>query len=102
MNAVSPLDNISELKKAVIWMQKTLTAYEDGLADSKEISTLAKRAQSKIESYIPKDHEKELKETALDLCVSLTTIERAQGNFESFYLSSLNNELEELSKTLGD
>ena len=102
MNAVSPLDNINELKRAVIWMHKTLTAYEDGLATSKEISSLAKRAQSKIESYIPKNHEKELKETVLDLCISLTTIERAHGKFEPFYLSSLNNELEELSKTLGD
>ena len=102
MSTISPLDKIKDLKKAVIWMKQAISAYEDGLADRKEISHLARRAQKKIESYPPNDFEKEHKETVLDICISLTTIDRAEGKFENFYLDSLHNELEKVSDILGN
>ena len=102
MSIITPLDKLTELKTAVSWMQQAVSAYEEGKASRKDISQLAKRAQKKIESYPPKDFEKEHKETVLDLCISLSTIERAEGNFENFYLDSLNNELDKVLNLLGN
>jgi hypothetical protein len=102
MNTIAPLDKLKELKIAVSWMKRAVSAYEEGIASRKDVSHLAKRAQKKIESYPPKDFEKEHKETVLDLCISLSTIERAEGNFENFYLDSLNDELDRVASILGN
>ena len=101
MSTISPLGKIDELQKAVKWMQEALASFENGTANRKEISNLAKSAQKKIESYIPNDFEKEHKEAVVDLCISLSTIDRAEGKFETFYLDSLHNELEKVLKLLG-
>lgn len=101
MNTISPLDELTDLKKAVIWMQQVLSSYDKSALNRKEISLLAKRAQKKIESYRPTDFEKKHKEAVIDLCISLSTIDRAEGDFENYYLSSLHDELEELSNLLG-
>lgn len=101
MSNISPLNNLNELRTAVSWMQEALNAYEDEIVNCKEIAVLAKRAQKRIESYKPSTFEKEHKEIVLDLCISLSTIDRAEGNFKTFYLSSLKEELERLLELLG-
>jgi len=102
MSTISPLDNINKLNQAIAWMLQTITSYENGIANKKEVALLAKRAQKKIESYGPNDFEKEHKEAVLDLCISLSTIDRADGKFENFYLDSLHDELEKIASILGD
>jgi len=44
--------------------------------------------------------EKEHKEAIEDLCISLSTIDRAEGSFEKFYLDSLIEDLERIAKLL--
>ncbi|MCE7741031.1 MAG: hypothetical protein GOP50_01110 [Candidatus Heimdallarchaeota archaeon] len=101
MSTISPLENLNKLKQAVTWMLQTITSYENGITSKKEIAHLAKRAQKKVESYKPNDLEKEHKEAVLDLCISLSTIDRAEGKFENFYINSLHDELEKASSILG-
>ncbi len=101
MSTISPLDELKELKEAVVWMQKVLSSYENEIATRKDVALLAKRAQKKIESYKPNDLEKEHKETVIDLCISLSTIDRAAGNFENFFFDSLHDELEKALSLLG-
>ncbi len=101
MSTISPLGKIDELKKAVQWMQEVLSSFENGISSRKEISHLARSAQKKIESYRPADLEKEHKSVVIDLCISLSTIDRAEGHFEPFYLDSLHDELEKVLNLLG-
>jgi len=101
MNTIAPLNAIKNLNDAVVWMKQVLDAYEEGTVEPKEISHLAKRAQKRIESYPPTDLEKEHKDTVIDLSISLSTIDRAEGNFENFYLNSLHEELDKVSNLLG-
>ena len=102
MTELSPLEEFDKLKQVASWMLSIVTAYEKGALDRKTASLLAKRAQKKIKKHIPNESEKEHKETIEDLCISLSTIDRAMGNFERFYLTSLKEEIEEIIKTLED
>jgi len=96
MNGISPLDELNDLKSAASWMLTTITEYEKGSVNRKDTSDLAKKALKKIKRYVPNDNEKITYEAILDLCVSLTTIDRALGNFEKFYLESLKEELDNI------
>jgi len=101
MTEPSALDEILKLKIAASWMLETINAYEEGVLERKFTSALAKKVLKKVKSYIPKgEHEKENKETIVDLCMSLSTIDRAEGNFEKFYLTSLKEELERVIEEL--
>lgn len=100
MSTISPLDDISSLVQATKWMLIVLNAYKSDKVDRKQTSSLAKKAHRKLERYIPKPYEKEHKETVVDLCISLSTVDRAEGHFEKFYLESLEEELENIKITL--
>ncbi|MHA2357278.1 MAG: hypothetical protein ACXABK_00730 [Candidatus Heimdallarchaeaceae archaeon] len=101
MTQPSALNEIQELKFAASWMLETINAYEEGVLERRSTSVLAKKALKKVKSYIPKcENEKENKGTVVDLCISLSTIDRAEGNFEKFYLASLKEELEKVIKIL--
>lgn len=101
MSNSKPLEKVEELKQVLNWMLDTLSAYEKGLLDKKTTANIAKKTKRKVEKYIPKENEKEYFENVLDLCLSLSTIDRAQGNFEKFYLESLREDLEKITKALG-
>lgn len=87
---------MSNIESAALWMLTTITEYEKGSVDKKETSSLAKKALKRIKKYVPKENEKITYEAVLDLCFSLTTIDRAMGNFEKFYLESLKEELDKI------
>lgn len=96
MSSLSPLNELNDLESAASWMLTTITEYENGIVNKKDTSTLAKKALKRIKKYVPKDNEKITYEAVIDLCVSLTTIDRAMGNFEKFYLESLKEELDKI------
>jgi hypothetical protein len=96
MSSLSPLNELSNLESAASWMLTTISEYERGSLNRKEASNLAKKALKRIKKYVPKDNEKTTYEAVMDLCVSLTTIDRAMGNFEKFYLESLKEELDKI------
>ena len=100
MNSISPLEDIKSLLQATKWMLIVLDAYRNNNVKRNITSSLAKRAQRKLEKFIPKSYEKEHKETVVDLCFSLSTVDRSEGRFEKFYLTSLKEELENIKKIL--
>jgi hypothetical protein len=102
MTELLPLEEFDKLEQVASWMLSIVSAYEEGALDRKTASDLAKRAQKKIRKYNPKDLEKNHMETIEDLCISLSTIERAVGSFEKFFLTSLKEEIEAIIKTLED
>ncbi len=100
MSDISPLTEITDLKSVASWTQNVIKAYESRAINKKTVSALAKKTLKKINEYIAKPEEREDYEKLLDLCTSLSTITRAEGNFEKFYLKSLKEELDSLLKTL--
>ena len=102
MTELSPLEEFDKLEQVASWMLSIVSAYEKGVLDRKTTSALARRAQKKIRRHSPNDYEKDHKETIEDLCISLSTIDRAVGSFERFFLTSLKEEIETIIKTLED
>jgi hypothetical protein len=100
MTDISPLDEVTNLQDVTSWMLSTLKAYQDGTINRKLASGMAKRVLRKIKNYSPTKLERDHIETVEDLCISLGTIDRAEGNFEKFYLDSLKEELERVAKLL--
>lgn len=100
MNNLEPLDDFDSLKKPVFWMLSSIQAFEEGIINKKTASNLANKALKKIKKYNPNPEEKENYEAVVDLCVSLTTIDRAENNFRKFYLSSLKEELNKVLSLL--
>ncbi|TET81437.1 MAG: hypothetical protein E3J43_00785 [Candidatus Heimdallarchaeota archaeon] len=100
MTAISPPDEIDNLYNVALWMRSTVQAYQEGIINRKLTSGMAKKVLRKIKSYIPTQQEKEHKEAIEDLCISLSTIDRAEGSFEKFYLDSLIEDLERIAKLL--
>jgi hypothetical protein len=102
MTELSPLEEFDKLDQVASWMLTIVLAYEKGALDRKTASALARRAQKKIKKHIPNELEKSHKDIIEDLCISLSTIDRAVGSFEKFYLISLKEEIEAIIKTLKD
>jgi len=100
MNNLEPLGDFDSLKKPISWMLSSIHTFEEGLLDKKTVSTLATKTLKKIKKYTPKPEEKENYEAVVDLCVSLSTIDRAEDNFKKFYLSSLKEELNKVLSLL--
>ncbi|MHA1201547.1 MAG: hypothetical protein ACTSQ4_03395 [Candidatus Heimdallarchaeaceae archaeon] len=100
MSDISPLTEITNLKSLASWMQNVIKAYESGAINKKTVAALAKRTLKKFNNYIAKPEERENYGKLSDLCTSLSTIQRSEGNFEKFYLGSLKEELDILLKTL--
>ena len=100
MTSISPLEEINNLHTVTIWMLSTVQAYRKGDIDRKFASGITKKVLRKIKNYNPSEFEKEHKEVVEDLCISLSTIDRAEGNFEKFYLDSLIEEIERVAKLL--
>ncbi len=78
---------------AIEVMESIISSYEDGKLSKKTASKSAKKLLRAIKKFTPKEEQKELYELVLDLSISLTTIDRAEKSFESFYLDSLKDEL---------
>lgn len=100
MSDISPLTEITDLKSVASWTQNVIKAYESGVINKKTAAALAKKTLKKFNNYIAKPEEIEDYEKLVDLCTSLSTIQRSEGNFEKFYLGSLKEELDSLLKTL--
>ena len=100
MSDISPLDEVNSLLSVTSWMLSTVEAYQEGNLNRKLASGMAKRVLRKIKNYSPSKLEKDHFETVEDLCISLSTIDRAEGNFEKFYLDSLKEELERVANLL--
>ena len=100
MSDISPPTKITDLKSVASWTQNVIKAYESGAINKKTASSLAKKTLKKINNYVAKPEESENYEKLLDLCTSLSTIQRSEGDFEKFYLESLKEELDSLLKTL--
>lgn len=100
MNNLEPLDDFDSLKKPISWMLSSIHAFEEGLLDKKTATSLANKALKKIRKYTPNPEEKENYKAVVDLCVSLSTIDRAEDNFKKFYLSSLKEELNKVLSLL--
>jgi len=100
MSDISPLTEITDLKSVASWTQNLIKAYESGAINKKTVSALAKKTLKKFNNYIANPEESEDYERLLDLCISLSTITRAEGSFEKFYLESLKEELDSLLKAL--
>ena len=100
MTDISHLDEVTNLQSVTYWMLSTVEAYQEGSINRKLASGMAKRVLRKIKHYVPTKLEKDHVETIEDLCISLSTIDRAQGKFEKFYLDSLKEELERVAKLL--
>ncbi len=100
MNSISPLNEVTDLQSVTSWMLSMVDAYLDGTINRKLASGMAKRVLRKIKHYSPTESEKDHIVTVEDLCISLSTIDRAQGNFEKFYLDSLKEELERVVNLL--
>lgn len=93
MSTLSPIKRVESLIEATDWMLLALEAYDQGTASGKLISKFARKLLKQLEKYIPTTDEKNHHETVTDLCISLSTIERAVGPFKPFYLESLREEL---------
>ena len=102
MTELSPLEEFDKLEQVASWMLSIVLAYEKGALDRNTASALARRAQKKIKKHSPNDSERDHKDTIEELCISLSTIDRAVGSFEKFYLASLKEEIETIIKTLKD
>ncbi|MBY9001940.1 MAG: hypothetical protein KGD64_13565 [Candidatus Heimdallarchaeota archaeon] len=100
MSNISPLNVITNLKSVAIWMHNVIKAYESGAIPKKTASALSKRTLKKFSKYIPNPEERENYDKLLDLFSSLSTVDRADGNFEKFYLGSLKEELDTLLESL--
>ena len=97
MTEIASLNNIENLKVVSYWMMDTIIAYETGSITKKHASALTKIVLRKLKKYAPTDKEKSNYDIILDLCISLSTIDRADGVFEKFYLESLKEELKAIN-----
>ena len=102
MSDISPLTKIADLKSVANWTQNVIKAYESRVINKKTAANLTKKTLKKFKEYIAKSEEREHYEKLIDLCTSLSTIERSESSFEKFYLESLKEELNTLQKTLLD
>ncbi|MHA1303037.1 MAG: hypothetical protein ACTSQE_07915 [Candidatus Heimdallarchaeaceae archaeon] len=75
-------------------MGAIISLYEKGTVSKKEAARLASKLLRLFKKYTPEKEQQETYDFVLDLCISLTTIKRAEGQFESLYLKSLKEELE--------
>lgn len=100
MTHIEPMSNISNLHSIITWMKTIFAAFESGKVDKKSVANKTKKTLAQLQKYIPEKNEKENYDLILDLCISLSTINRSQGNFEKFYLKSLKVNLEEIEKSL--
>ncbi len=100
MSNISPLTKITNLKSVASWTHDVIKAYESRVINKKITANLAKKTLKKFKEYIAKPEERDDYEKLLDLCTSLSTIERSETSFEKFYLESLKEELDNLQKTL--
>ena len=81
-------------------MLLALEAYEQGTVSGKLVSKSARKLLKQLVRYVPSSREKNHHETVTDLCISLSTIERAVGPFKPFYLESLREELKKAHSLL--
>lgn len=100
MTHIEPMSNISNLHNFISWMKTILAAFESGQVDKKSVASKTKKTLDLLQKFIPEKKDKENYDLILDLCISLSTIKRSQGNFEKFYLESLKSNLEEIEKSL--
>lgn len=100
MTHVEPMSNISNLNNVITWMKAIFAAFESGKVDKKSVASKTKKTLALLQKFTPEKKEKEDYDLILDLCISLSTINRSQGNFEKFYLKSLKTNLEEIEKSL--
>lgn len=101
MSSLSTIKQIESLLSVTVWMIQALDAYEEGTASGKAVSKSARKVIKLLKKYNPADNEKDHYENVLDLCISLSTIERAQGPFKPYYLESLREELTNTHSILG-
>ncbi len=94
MNKFSIPKKIETTDDALSIMQEIFSEYKQGNIDKKEASKMSKIVQSRLEAYKYSSNEKDKYDFVLDLCISLTTIKRADGSFEKYFLESLEQELE--------
>lgn len=94
------MSNILNLHNVITWMKTIFLAFESGKIDKKSVASKTKITLALLHKFIPEKNERENYDLILDLCVSLSTINRSQGNFEKFYLQSLKVNLEEIEKSL--
>lgn len=85
---------IEAIDEALSMMQEIFSEYKQGNIDKKEASKISKTVQSKLKDYKYSSNEKEKYDFVLDLCISMTTIKRAEGSFEKYFVDSLEEELE--------
>ena len=100
MASLTPLKKITDLTSVTEWMIKALSEYEAGNETKKRVSKQTKKVLKLLRKYEPGANQKEHYENVLDLCISLSTIERAEGPFMPFYLESLREELDKALKIL--
>ena len=100
MTRIEPMSNISNLHSVISWMKTIFKAFESGQDDKKSVASKTKKTLTLLQKFIPEKKNKENYDLILDLCISLSTINRSQGNFEKFYLESLKVNLEEIEKSL--
>jgi len=97
---IYPQTKITDINDVDSGTKNVIKGYESGAINKKTASSLAKKTLKKINNYVAKPEESENYEKLLDLCTSLSTIQRSEGDFEKFYLESLKEELDSLLKTL--
>ncbi|MHA1687286.1 MAG: hypothetical protein ACTSYD_12920 [Candidatus Heimdallarchaeaceae archaeon] len=100
MSTLTPIKRIGSLIEVTNWMLLALEAYEQGTVSGKLVSKSARKLLKQLERYVPSSREKNHHETVTDLCISLSTIERAVGPFKPFYLESLREELKKAHSLL--
>ena len=100
MKDIVPINEITNLEFATKWMQEVVKAYEDKTISKKNTSNLAKKTLKKLQEFQVKPDETDNYAKVVDLCTSLSTIDRSEGNFEKFYLESLKEELNKLLEDL--
>ena len=100
MSKIEPLQIVENLKSVIVWMNSIIEAFENGLIDKKSASGLTRKTLRKLKLYKPNEKEKENYDKTIDLCTSLSTIERSEGSFEKYYLDSLKEEITALMKSL--
>ena len=93
MKDILDIDNM-DISIMIEKMNQVVKSYEKGEIAKKDASKAAKKLLAKFEKFVPNTEEKEKYDFVHDLGVSLSTIDRSEPKFESFYLKSLKEELE--------
>jgi len=100
MAGLTPLKKIYNLTSVTEWMINAINEYEAGNETKKRVSKLTRKVLKLLRKYKPEESQKVHYENVLDLCISLSTLERAEGPFKPFYLESLKEELHKALKLL--